>query len=134
MYREFYNSYKEEIQKRCYKKWSNYNVEVKNDIIDDLKSFIPVNSNWKNNGGFRFTKNHKSTNVFNKIHGINQSGVGLQNIQPIRESQNRININANSNINNAINEDGDNKSMIVDLEQNKPQPGKNIHIHISKKK
>ena len=76
----------------------------------------------------------KSTNVFNKINGINQSGVGLQNIQPIRETQNRININVNSNINNAINEDGDHKSMIIDLEQNKHQPGKNIHIHISKKK
>ena len=84
----------------------NYNVLVRNDIIDALKSFILVNWNEKNNESFRFTKNHKSSNVFNKIHGINQSGVGLQNRKPIRESQNRININISSNINNTINEDG----------------------------
>lgn len=77
LYCDFYNTYKEVILKRAYKEWSDYNVEITNDIINDIKNFVPVNSNNKNSRSFRLSKNHKSTNIFNQILGVNQHNEGI---------------------------------------------------------
>ena len=63
---------KEEIQKRNYRKWSDYNVEINNNLINDIENFVPVNQNEKNKGGFGLFKNKQSTNIFNPIQNINQ--------------------------------------------------------------
>ena len=73
-YKDFYNSYKEGIQKRIYNKWSDYDINVDKKIIDDTNNFVPVSTNNKKETGFRIYKNHQNTNVFKEARNI-----GLQN-------------------------------------------------------
>jgi len=70
LYKEFYDSYKEEVIKRNYNKWSNFNININKDIISDVNNFNPINKNNKHYGGFKLFKNHKSTNVFSQINNI----------------------------------------------------------------
>ena len=133
LYHEFYNSYKEEIQKRNYKKWSGYNVEISNDLINDVKNFVPVNSNDKNKGGFRQFKNKQSTNFFNQIHNINQQNNRVQYGGPMVEDENMIAPNLNPRPNNAINLERDNKLNIMNIDPKLSESGKNLNIKIQKK-
>ena len=134
LYAEFYNSYKEEIQKRNYKKWSDYNVEINNNLINDIENFVPVNQNEKNKGGFRLFKNKQSTNVFNPIQNINQQNNRMQYKQPIVINENMIIPNLNPISNNAKNLEDAKKMINMDLEPKISESGKNSHIKIQKNK
>ena len=71
LYNNFYEIYKNELNKRQYNRWSEYNIEIKRDIINDINNFIPVNLNNKSTGVFRLNKNHSSTNFFYKNNAPN---------------------------------------------------------------
>ena len=47
LYKQFYNSYKGELQKKSFNKWSDFSVNINKNIVDDIKSFIPTNDNDK---------------------------------------------------------------------------------------
>ena len=83
LYHQFYESYKNELNKRKYNKWSEYSLEVKKDIVKDINDFMPVNYNKKNTGGFRLNKNHRATNIFSKNNVLPQQNNNIQNIGQI---------------------------------------------------
>jgi len=112
LYNNFYEIYKNELNKRQYNKWSEYNIEIKRDIINDINNFMPVNLNTKSSGGFRLNKNHQSTNVFYK------------NIVPNQISNNLQNMNEGQILNKIIDIEGKNRPI---------QTRKNINIELNKK-
>ena len=120
LYKSFYISYKEEIQKRSYNKWSDYNLAINKNIINDINSFIPANDNGKNKGGFQLFKNHKFTNLFTRNNNNNQYHNRVEGQQINIESQDNMDLN--------------NRDIVMDLEQKKISTSKNIKIKLSKDK
>ncbi len=119
LYHEFYELYKNELNKKKYNKWSEYSLEVKKDIVKDINDFMPVNYNNKNTGGFRLSKNHRTTNVFSKNNILLQPNKNIQNIGQM----------AGNDVDEAIN----NRIMPEENVPKQEQIRKNINIKIVKK-
>ena len=101
LYKQFYNSYKGELQKKSFNKWSDFSININKNIVDDIKSFIATNENDKKRGGFRMYKNHENTNIFTQVHNIGLHHDKNQEQKKIIENQqNQISLLRNQNINN----------------------------------
>ena len=68
LYKDFYVSYKEELMKKNYNKWSDFTVKINKSIINDVNNFMPMSKNNGNYNGFRLFKNHQQTDVFNRVN------------------------------------------------------------------
>jgi hypothetical protein len=160
LYKNFYNS--EEIKKRIYNKWSDYDVVVDKNLIDDINNFIPIQTSNKRQGGFRIYKNHQNTNVFTEARNVglhnnqnqnqkqvignqldqinNLKQINLQNINKINllEQQLKEQSEKNQQLNHMIENDkiSINNDMNVEgrMVPNQIPSSKNIHIKISKRK
>ena len=64
LYKNIYNEYKAEVQKRKHNKWGDYNIFVKNELINDVRKYTPLSNNTNSKGGFRLYKNHNLNGVF----------------------------------------------------------------------
>ena len=51
------------MKEKTYNIWQNYQLKIKNDFIDDIKNFYPINYNKGKQGGFKTIKRHQSTCV-----------------------------------------------------------------------
>ena len=90
LYKNIYNEYKAEVQKRKHNKRGDYNIYVKKDLINDVRQYIPLSNNTNSQRGFRLYKNHNPTGVFKQFKNINQNQINHQ-------QQNHINATTTSN-------------------------------------
>ena len=65
-YKSFYSIYKEQTAERKYNEWVNYTIDVKSDILEKVKQFVPIDSNNSGNKSFKLTKNHIPNYSFKK--------------------------------------------------------------------
>lgn len=79
LYREIYSINKRQLSERIFNKWGDYKIDVKNDLINDIEQFTPINSQKNSRGGFRTTKNHIPTGTFYKFRNINEGNNINQN-------------------------------------------------------
>ena len=161
LYKDFYNSYKEELMKKNYNKWSDYNINISKNLINDVNSFIPMSQKNKKQGGFKTFKNHQGTNVFTQINNIGMNNnrrnqkqeiIGTQmnqinNLQQLNsQNMNRINEleqqiilknEENQKLNILLNNKSikSNSGVSDGISQNvqRISPGKYLNIQISKK-
>ena len=104
---------------RKYNKWFEFSLEIKKDIIKDIKDFRPVNFNNKNNGGLDLMKIINQNNVFSK----NNISLQLNNSIP--------------SIGQIVGKNGEgeilNNKIPLEIVPKQNQSGKNINIKITKK-
>ena len=43
LYREIYSINKRQLSERIFNKWGDYKIDVKNDLINDIEQFTPIN-------------------------------------------------------------------------------------------
>jgi len=64
LFKSLYSIQKQQMLNRNYNAWNNYKVTIKNDLLNDIDNFCPVNKMSKGQTGFRKTKNNAPTGVF----------------------------------------------------------------------
>lgn len=114
LYRNIYNEYKAEVQKRKHNKWGDYNIFVKNELINDIRKYTPLSNNTNSKGGFRLYKNHNPTGVFKQFRNINQNQVNNQ-------QQNQIIMQQQQIINNLKLQNTKNENLIKSMKQEQLQ-------------
>ena len=82
LYKSFYSIYKEQTAERKYNKWVNYTIDIKSDILEKVKQFVPTDQNNSGNKSFKLTKNHMPNCTFKKseIQNINIRNHSYQNM------------------------------------------------------
>ena len=83
---------KKQKEERNFNKWSDFKIEIRQDLIRDINDFSAIAKGNNNRGGFRKSKNHISTNIFD------------YNIKP-NNYINRIYMNEPGNKNNQQNDE-----------------------------
>ena len=122
LYKNIYNEYKAEVQKRKHNKWGDYNIYVKNDLINDVRQYIPLSNNINSQGGFRLYKNHNPTGVFKQFRNINQNQINHQ-------QQNQIIMQQQQVINSLRLQNSKNENLIKNMKQEQQQiQGQEYHI------
>ena len=87
LFKSFYSIQKQQMLNRNYNIWNNYKVTIKNDLINDIDNFCPINQINKGQTGFRKTKNNASTGVFYTFEN-NVDDSNMNNSQIINENNN----------------------------------------------
>lgn len=64
LYKNFYSIYKQQTMERKFNKWSNYTIDIKSDILQKIKQFVPIELDQGRNSGFQLTKNHVNNYTF----------------------------------------------------------------------
>ena len=99
LYKEFYVSYKEELFKKSYNKWSDFSVKINKSIISDINNFISMNKNARNHSGFRLFKNHILIDLSKKDNNNAIHNSQINDEQRIIENENNKIVSANKNVN-----------------------------------
>ena len=73
------NEYQNEVQRRRFNRWGDFNVTIKTNLINDVHGFVPLVNNNVSKEGFRIFKNHQPTEVLKKIRNIGNNINDLQN-------------------------------------------------------
>jgi len=95
MYAKIYDLYKKKNSENIYKKWDEYSINIKDDMMRSINQYVPSKNHIKNLKPFRLSKNHASTEVFN--HG--DMGPQINNQNQIQEMPNILNASqGNQNI------------------------------------
>ncbi len=58
LFKSFYTIQKQQMLNRNYNIWSNYKVNIQNNLLNDINNFCPVNQIDKGQTGFRKVKNN----------------------------------------------------------------------------
>ena len=114
LYKSFYSIYKEKTMQIKFNKWNNYSIDIKSDILQKLKQFIPIDANNSTSRSFKLTKNHLPTYSFKEsIHRKNNSVNSLYQNNTDKNQKKTINIsiktltknqsNLSGKINNSMN-------------------------------
>ena len=71
-HQELYAISKTKLGKKSYAKWNNYDLEIDQKLLDNIKRFSSIdNNNKSNNKPFRINKNRRGTEVFNSWENNN---------------------------------------------------------------
>ena len=99
LFKSLYTTQKKQMIEKTYSMWQNYQLSIKNDLINDIKNFYPINYNKGKQGGFKTTKNHQSTGVFLNTNQ-NQNRIGEQNMLNILREANEEQEENNNQLDN----------------------------------
>ena len=86
LFKSLYAIQKKQMIEKTYNMWQNYQLSIKNELINDIKNFYPINCNKGKQGGFKTVKNHQSTGVFLNSNQ-NQNAMVEPNIRNILGEQ-----------------------------------------------
>ena len=133
LFREIYSINKKQKAERNYNKWGDFKIDIKNDLIKDIKEFSSISMAKNNRGGFRKTKNHIPTNIFYQFQGR-----PIQNMNRI--GNNNLGMEVNNNLQNQINQLNqannnyarENQKLKMEVQQLKEQLGKGDKQNLDK--
>ena len=94
LFREIYALNKKQKAERNFNKWCDFKIEIRQDQIKDIGDFSNISKANNNRGGFRKTKNHISTNIFdykvNPNNNLNRIYMNAQNDKNIQQNNERM--------------------------------------------
>ena len=91
LFAKLYSINKSQNNEKQYNNWSNFKVEVNNEILDDIKNFTSISNNSNNYGGFKRSKNHRQTDLFHQFRGNINNNNNYNNINSqINEQLNQL--------------------------------------------
>lgn len=93
-YSAMYDLYKKKVSSNIYKKWNEYSINVKEDMMQSINEYVPAKNNIKNLKPFRLSKNHNETRVFIRNEEIANNNEINQEIEMPNAQQN-IQLNMN---------------------------------------
>ena len=64
LFQEIYATNKKQKAERDFNKWADFKIDIRQDLIKDVKEFTVISNGSSKYGGFRKTKNHIGTNIF----------------------------------------------------------------------
>ncbi len=85
LYQELYAINKVQLAQKNYGKWNNYQIEINETLLNNIKDFVPIDGEKKSNAkSYRLTKNKLPTGVFIEKKEENRNNI-------IEENQAQIN-------------------------------------------
>ena len=115
LFAKLYSINKNQNNEKQKNNWSDFKVEVNNEILNDIKNFQSINNNSNNYGGFKRSKNHKQTDLFHQFRGNINNNKNYDNIN----SQIRAQLNQMNQANNQLMQEREQlKQKIAFLEKN----------------
>ena len=95
---EIYALNKKQKAERNFNKWSDFKIDIRQDLIKDINDFSTISKGNNKYGGFKKTKNHIATNIFdykirtnNKLNRINMDVQNYKNSQQNNERATHMN-------------------------------------------
>ena len=98
LFAKLYSINKSQNNEKQYNNWSNFKVEVNNEILNDIKNFKSISNNTNNYGGFKRSKNHKKKDLFHQFRGNINNNNNYSNLN----SQINAQLNQMSQANNKL--------------------------------
>ena len=94
LFREIYALNKKQKAETNFNKWCDFKIKIRQDLIKEIGDFSNISKANNNRGGFRKTKNHISTNIFdykvNPNNNLNRIYMNAQNDKNIQQNNERM--------------------------------------------